>query len=224
MNEVYLIDCMKFMASKSDKYYELAICDIPYGLNIDGQKKCICNNPKHNRKKHEFKKWDNVIPDETYFIELKRISINQIIFGANYCCKYLDHHKGWIVWDKGQKGLTMSDCELIYSSFDYPTRIYIENRNFLNIEHSIHPTQKSKGLYRFLLQNYAKKGDKIFDSHVGSGSSRIACYELGFDFEGCELDADYWEAQEKRFKLEKAKIDNKFYLPEDERSLFNEIL
>jgi site-specific DNA-methyltransferase (adenine-specific) len=217
---LFNMDNMEFMKNISDKYFELSICDIPYGLNIDGQKENVCNNPKHNRKKHEFKKWDNKIPDKEYFNELNRISKNQIIFGANYCCKFLNHHKGWIIWDKGQRGLTMSDCELLYSSFDYPTRIFTENRNFLNIENSIHPTQKSIGIYKYLLQSYAKPNDKIFDSHVGSASSFIACMELGFNFCGCELDIDYFNESIKRIRLHEAKIKGKFYLPE-EKSLFN---
>lgn len=220
MNKVINCDCLEYMRECKDNEFDLAIVDPPYGLNIDGQKKSICNNPKHNRKEHIFKGWDNKTPDKKYFDELFRVSKNQIIFGGNYFVKYLDVHKGWVIWDKGQRGLTMSDCELIYTTFDKPTRIYKENRNFLNIEKSIHPTQKPIKLYKWLLENYSKPYDKIFDSHVGSGSSRIACYELGYDFVGCELDKDYWEAQEKRFELEKNRIDNKFYIPEEENLLW----
>ena len=201
INEVYNIDCMEFMSKCKDNEFDLSICDPPYGIGIDGQKKSISNNPKHNRKEHIKKDWDNNIPEKKYFNELFRISKNQIIWGANYFVKHLNEgHKGWIIWDKAQHGLTMSDCELAYSSFDFPTRIYVQNRCILLQEgNTIHPTQKPVALYRWLLQNYAKPNDKIFDSHVGSGSSRIACYELGFDFIGCELDKDYWEAQEKRY-------------------------
>ena len=206
-NEVYLIDCMGFMKGVPDKYYDLAIIDPPYGIGIDGQKESICKNPKHNRKQHDKKNWDNAIPDKKYFKELERVSKNQIIWGGNYFVPHLDKGtKGWIVWDKGQHGLTMSDCELAYSSFDCPTRVVVINRVELLKDGTIHPTQKPIKLYKWLLTNYAKQGDKIFDSHVGSGSSRIACDKLGYYFEGCELDKDYWEAQEKRYKNYKSQL------------------
>jgi len=206
-NEVYLIDCMEFMKGVPDKYYDLAIIDPPYGIGIDGQKESICKNPKHNRKQHDKKNWDNAIPDKKYFKELERVSKNQIIWGGNYFVPHLDKGtKGWIVWDKGQHGLTMSDCELAYSSFDCPTRVVVINRVELLKDGTIHPTQKPIKLYKWLLTNYAKQGDKIFDSHVGSGSSRIACDKLGYYFEGCELDIDYWNAQEKRYKNYKSQL------------------
>ena len=200
MNTVKLINNMEYMKTVPDKYFELAIVDPPYGIGIDGQKECI-KGKKSDRKFHKFKKWDKKIPSQEYFNELFRISQNQVIWGANYFVERLkEGHKGWVVWDKGQHGLTMSDCELAYSSFDSPTRIFVQNRCFLLKEGSIHPTQKPVALYKWLLQNYAKPNDKIFDSHVGSGSIRIACHDMGFDFIGCEIDKDYWEAQEKRFK------------------------
>jgi site-specific DNA-methyltransferase (adenine-specific) len=200
INKVYLADCMDIMRKMPDKSVDLCIVDPPYGIGCDGQKQNI-RGKKSDRKYHEFKGWDNDIPSKEYFNELFRISKNQIIWGANYFVKYLNNgHKGWIVWDKGQHGLTMSDCELAYSSFDYPTRVFVQNRCFLLKDISIHPTQKPVALYKWLLKNYAKPGDKIFDSHVGSGSIRIACHDMGFDFEGCEIDKDYWEAQEKRYQ------------------------
>ena len=213
MNVVHLCDCMEFMRSVPDKFYELAIVDPPYGIGVDGQKECI-KGKKSDRKFHEFKNWDSNIPEKIYFDEVKRISKNQIIWGANYFVEHLSEgHKGWIVWDKGQHGLTMSDCELAYSSFDYPTRVFILNRAFLLKDGSIHPTQKPIALYKWLLTNYAKQGDKIFDSHVGSGSIRIACYDMGFDFTGCEIDEDYWNAQERRFKTHISQ--NELFTPEE---------
>jgi site-specific DNA-methyltransferase (adenine-specific) len=192
---------MEFMADVPDNYYELAIVDPPYGIGVDGQKEQFCKNPKHNRKLHVQKDWDSSIPQGKYFNELHRISRKQIIWGANYFVKYLNEgHKGWLFWYKAQEGLTMSDGEIAYSSFDVPTRIIILNRVELLKENTIHPTQKPIKLYKWLLKNYAKPGDKIFDSHVGSGSIRIACHDLGFDFEGCEIDEDYWKAQEERYK------------------------
>ena len=199
----YNVDCMEYMATLPDKAFDLAIVDPPYGLGVDGQKESICNNPKHNRKEHMFKGWDTTIPSNEYFLELERVSINRIIWGANYMVNHLNPSKGWIVWDKGQYGLTMSDCELAYSSFNSPTRIFKMNRaRIARFGGSIHPTQKPVELYSRLLNNYAKEGDKILDTHLGSGSSRIAAHKLGFEFVGCELDKDYFEAQEKRFKLE----------------------
>ena len=197
----YNIDCLEYMKTLPDKAFELAICDPPYGIGVDGQKeRCDYANPKHSRKGHALKGWDAQIPKEQYFRELERVSKNQIIWGGNYFVKHLDSgHKGWIVWDKGQRGLTMSDCELAYSSFDMPTRVWEQNRVILLQEGTIHPTQKPVALYEWLLTHYAKPGDKILDTHLGSGSSRIAAYNLGFDFVGCEIDKDYFDAHEERF-------------------------
>lgn len=142
-------------------------------------------------------------PPPEYFTELQRVSKNQIIWGANYFVKYLSKGtKGWICWFKGQTGLTMSDCELAYSSFDCPTRVVTINRCELAKQHTIHPTEKPIKLYGWLLMNYAKPGDKILDTHLGSGSSRIAAYKMGFDFYGTEIDKDYFTAQEERFRRE----------------------
>jgi len=201
LNRLYNMDCMEGMRQFPDKYFELAIVDPPYGIGIDGQKESICKNPKHNRKLHKKKDWDNSIPSKEYFKELERVSKNQIIWGANYFVKHLEKGtKGWIVWDKGQHGLTMSDCELAYSSFSCPTRVVVINRVELLKDGTIHPTQKPVKLYKWLLTNYAKQGDKILDTHVGSASSLIACYEYGFDFIGFEIDKDYYEAAQKRLQ------------------------
>ena len=192
---LYNMDCMDGMKQFPDKFFDLAIVDPPYGLGIDGQKESISKNPKHNRKQHIRKSWDSSIPDKDYFYELFRVSKNQIIWGANYFVKYLNTGtKGWIVWDKGQHGLTMSDCELAFSSFNCPTRVKIINRVELLNEGTIHPTQKPIKLYEWLLNNYAKPGDKILDTHVGSASSLIACHKLGFEYVGFELDTDYFKA------------------------------
>lgn len=201
MNIAYNMDCMEAMREMPDKAFELAIVDPPYGIGVDGQKERYdFSNPKHSRKGHDLKGWDKRIPDNTYFRELERVSKDQIIWGGNYFVNHLGAgHKGWIVWDKGQHGLTMSDCELAYSSFDIPTRVWEQNRVILLQEGTIHPTQKPVALYEWLLTHYAKQGDKILDTHLGSGSSRIACYNLGFDFTGYEIDKDYFDAQEKRF-------------------------
>lgn len=203
ISEVYNMDCMEYMKSIPDKFFDLAIVDPPYGIGIDGQKLSINKNAKANRKEHKHKGWDNSIPPESYFDELSRVSKNRIIWGANYFVPNLhEGTKGWIVWYKGQKGLTMSDCELAFSSFNKPTRVIEINRVQLLKEGTIHPTQKPISLYAWIMRNYAKPGDKILDTHLGSGSSRIAAYRLGFDFYATEIDKDYFEAQEERFRYE----------------------
>ena len=202
ISEVYNMDCVAGMREYPDKYFDLAIVDPPYGIGISGQKEKK-QGKKSDRKYHEEKNWDLSIPEKEYFLELFRVSKNQIIWGANYFVEHLfQGKKGWIVWDKAQHGLTMSDCELAFSSFDFPTRIFKQNRVILLQEGTIHPTQKPIKLYEWILMNYAKEGDKILDTHLGSGSSRIAAYRNGFDFVGFEIDKDYFEAQEKRFKTE----------------------
>ena len=202
ISEVYNMDCVAGMREYPDKYFDLAIVDPPYGIGISGQKEKK-QGKKSDRKYHEEKNWDLSIPEKEYFLELFRVSKNQIIWGANYFVEHLfQGKKGWIVWDKAQHGLTMSDCELAFSSFDFPTRIFKQNRVILLQEGTIHPTQKPIKLYEWILMNYAKEGDKILDTHLGSGSSRIAAYRNGFDFVGFEIDKDYYEAQEKRFKTE----------------------
>ena len=189
------------MARYPDKYFDLAIVDPPYGIGIDGQKESINKNPKYSRKHHEKKNWDSSIPDAEYFRELERVSVNQIVWGGNYFVEHLHKGtKGWIVWDKGQHGLTMSDCELAYSSFDCPTRVVVINRVELLKDGTIHPTQKPIKLYKWLLTNYAKPGDKILDTHVGSASSLIACHDLGFSAVGFELDEEYYRISRERLE------------------------
>ena len=194
-------DCMAFMKDIPDNYYELAIVDPPYGIGIDGQKATvnIVRNPKQNRKEHINKGWDSSAPNKDYFIELQRVSKNQIIWGANYFIEHLSKPtKAWIFWYKGQNDLTMSDGEIAYTSFDKPTRQININRGQLAIDGTIHPTQKPIKLYEWLLTNYAKQGDKILDTHGGSFSSAIAANNLGYEFTGIELDKDYYDAAVKR--------------------------
>lgn len=177
---LYNADCMEVMRSFKDKEYDLAIVDPPYGIGISGQKQSINKNPKHNRKYHENKHWDSCIPPEEYFDELFRVSKNQVIWGANYFVEHLQKGtKGWIVWDKCQYGLTMSDCELAYTSFNTPTRVFQLNRVELLKQKTIHPTEKPIKLYEWILRQYAKPGMKILDTHGGSMSSVIACYRGG---------------------------------------------
>lgn len=206
------IDCMEMLKKCPDKHFDLAIVDPPYGIGRDGQKESICKNPRHNRKEHVRKGWDASPPNADYFTELFRVSKNQIIFGANYFVKNLYPSKGWIVWYKGQNDLTMSDVELAYSSFNRPARQIEINRAQLISEDvtTIHPTQKPIKLYRWLLGRYARVGDLILDTHVGSGSSIIACVEGGFNYYGCEIDKDYYEAAKKRIARAVRKYELEF--------------
>ena len=155
------------------------------------------------KEQYKRKDWDKSPPGKKYFEELFRVSKNQIIFGGNYFTTYLPPKMGWIVWDKGQHGLTMSDGELAWSSFDKALRIITLNRCTIGERGgNIHRCQKPVKLYAEILRKNAKEGDKIFDSHLGSGSSRIAAYGLGFDFYATEIDEEYFEAQEERFHRE----------------------
>jgi len=201
-------DNMQLMARYEDKHFDLAIVDPPYGIGISGQKKVIAKNKKHNRKHHQDKGWDKSIPTKEYFDELKRVSKNQIIWGANYFVKHLNKGTmGWVFWFKGQNDLTMSDGEIAYTSFQRATRQININRGFIAKNGgSIHPTQKPVKLYEWLLMNYAKEGDKILDTHLGSGSIAIACHNLGYDLTACELDKDYYDAAIKRINQHKAQL------------------
>jgi site-specific DNA-methyltransferase (adenine-specific) len=201
ISEVHNEDCMIGMARYPDKYFDLAVVDPEYGIGMDGQKKSVCKNPKHNRKEHKRKDWDSSIPSSEYFAELIRVSKNQIIWGANYFTYYLPPTRAWIFWYKGQNDLTMSDGEMAWTSFKTVTRQIEINRFALNQEGSIHPTQKPIKLYDWIYDRYLPQGGKVIDTHLGSGSNRIAANKAGnIDFVGFELDKDYYEAQEKRWK------------------------
>ena len=221
-NEVYNIDNMEYMATIKDNYFELAIIDPEYGINAGVMQ---MGKGKENKK---IKKgtWDKKPANKNYFDELFRISNNQIIFGGNYF--HLPITNSWIIWDKDRKKeVSFSDGELIWTSLNFNLKIHKHKYDgFLgaDIDCRIHKCQKPVALYKWLLKNYAKPNDKIFDSHVGSGSIRIACHELGFDFEGCELDVDYFNDQENRYYEWKKKFHNEFYIPDDQNQLFKDYL
>jgi site-specific DNA-methyltransferase (adenine-specific) len=201
-------DNMELMARYEDNYFDLAIVDPPYGIDRSGQEETFTKNRKHKRKHHNKKQWDNETPTKEYFNELFRVSKNQIIWGANYFVEYLTKGTmGWVFWYKGQEGLTMSDGEIAFTSFQKATRQININRGFIAKNGgSIHPTQKPVKLYEWLLMNYAEEGQKILDTHLGSGSIAIACHNLGFDLTACELDKDYYEAAIKRIEQHKKQI------------------
>lgn len=203
ISEVYLMDCVQGMKEYPDKFFDLAICDPPYGIDILNKSKSFSGK----KAKYEQKEWDNEIPNIEYFMELFRVSKNQIIWGANYFLDFLPSTKCIIFWDKcnTNKG-KFADGEMAWTSFNQPTCFvslawlgYFQP-NMKNKQIRIHPTQKPLELYSYIIEKFANKGDKILDTHLGSGSSRIAAQKLGFDFYGFEIDADYFEASEKRFK------------------------
>tara|TARA_R100001460_G_C3485954_1_gene168802 strand:- start:40 stop:654 length:615 start_codon:yes stop_codon:yes gene_type:complete len=195
-------DNMELMSRYEDNYFNLAIVDPPYGIKIQQSG----GTPNHlGFKVYKKKFWDKQIPNKQYFDELFRVSENQIIWGGNYMVEHLPPSMGWIFWDKGQN-LTMSDGELAFSSFQKALRRIIINRCEIRKDGAIHPTQKPVKLYEWLLMNYANKGDKILDTHLGSGSIAISCHNLGFDLTACELDKDYYEAAVKRIEQHKRQI------------------
>ena len=194
------IDCMVGMAEFPDKFFDLAIVDPPYGIGA-GSVSFKNGTSKSKKEYYRISDWDINKPTHSYFIELFRVSKNQIIWGGNYFPQlWKSVCRGFIFWDKTIHGNSYADGELAWTSFDVPARYLRENIAQTNIEGRIHPTQKSIKLYKWLLTNYAKPGDKILDTHLGSGSSRIAAHDLGFDFWGFELDKDYFEAAEERYQ------------------------
>ena len=199
-------DCMDYMATLPDNAFELAIVDPPYGIGASRPTGTYAREAIGYTAKND-KKWDVERPPMEYFDELRRVSQNQIIWGANYFTYALEPSQGWICWYKTDelKGRDFSEMELAYSSFQKASR-HFEYRPFIRGGTRIHPTQKPVALYRWLLHNYAKQGDRILDTHLGSGSSAIACHGMGFDMVGIELDADYYTASIKRFKEQTAQV------------------
>jgi site-specific DNA-methyltransferase (adenine-specific) len=185
-------DCMDFMARTPDKFYELAIVDPPYGIGINSQSGFGTLKNK--------KTWDSCIPEKKYFDELFRVSENQIIWGGNYFINNLKNTPCIITWDKMNGTNDLADFECAWSSFSSPCRTFRMHHFSAGYELKIHPTQKPVALYKWLLSRYAKPGDRIIDTHGGSGSICIACHDLGFDLDWIELDTDYYEAAVKRYK------------------------
>lgn len=216
------IDCMAAMRALPDQAFDLALVDPPYGRKEHGGRNRSGFVRQKNGTKlyvedgcYEKKHWDMTPPDPEYFKELKRVSKHQIIWGVNYYPFVFG--PGRIIWDKVNGGSDQSDCEIAYNSMTSRVDLFrfmwsgmcqgksigqghIQQGNKALNERRIHPTQKPVALYVWLLQNFASPGDKILDTHLGSGSSRIAAYEMGLNFTGYEIDPDYFEAQEERFR------------------------
>lgn len=200
-------DNMELMARYPDGYFDLCITDPPYGIGEDGAK-------NHSRGKatkatiYTPKNWDKEPASKEYFKELFRVSKNQIIWGANHFIENLPYQNSscWVVWDKQNGDSDFADCEMAWASFKTAVRMFsfkwqgMLQGDMKNKETRIHPTQKPAALYRFLLDKYAKQGDKILDTHLGSGSIAIACHDYGFDLTACELDKEYYDKAIQRIK------------------------
>jgi len=208
--DLRLMDCMELMKEYPDKHFDLAIVDPPYGI---GDKFKGGKNGKMQFNEVVNKGWD-IVPDHYYFQELYRTSKNQIIWGGNYFL--LSPSRCWIVWDKiNAEDFSLAMCELAWTSFDAVAKIY--RRNSLQGD-KIHPTQKPIDLYRWLLANYAKQGDKILDTHLGSMSHAIAAHYSGVHLTGCELDPDYFAAGIARVKAETAQMDMFADVPKEKQT------
>lgn len=223
-------DCMQLMARYPDKYFELAIVDPPYGIGEDGSKnhsrggKVMIDGGYNKNGKSKglavsknYKPYsgnDKEPPTSEFFKELQRVSVNQIIWGANHFIENIPKANSscWIVWNKKNGNNDFADCELAYTSFESAVRMFefrwhgMLQEDMANKENRIHPNQKPVALYKWLLDKYAKAGDKILDTHLGSGSIAIACHDYNFDLTACELDTDYYNAAMKRINNHTAQL------------------
>jgi len=199
-------DNMDLMSRYKDNHFDLAIVDPPYGINAS------LGVGLHSRRKFqkEKKEWDNETPKQEYWDELFRVSKNQIICGANYFLEYLYSSKSFICWIKNNPAPNFAQAEFLWTSTNVNGKVYDSGKQ---IQHeimweggSIHPTQKPVKLYEWILMNYAKEGNKILDTHLGSGSIAIACHNLGFDLTACELDKEYYNSAMKRIKQHQAQL------------------
>jgi len=194
---------MEYMKDQPDNSFELAIVDPPYG--IDAANMTMGKGSGLDVGSIKKKNWDKATPKRDYFEELKRVSVNQIIWGGNYFLDYLGATRCFLLWDKLDYNSDFASHELAWTSFNKNVKCYQRARSSQgDAKGKIHPTQKPVKLYQWLLNNYAKEGDRILDTHLGSGSSAIAAHYGGFDFVGCELDEDYYKAAKERFDLETA--------------------
>ena len=215
LNNFYNCDCMDLLKALPDKYIDLAIVDPPYGIGEAGEK-----NASRGHKDIPATIYPNFVgidslppPPAEYFNELFRVSKNQIIFGANhFISRFAKDSSCWLVWDKQNEGNDFADCELAWTSFKSAVRIFRFRWNGMlqgdmkNKEKRVHPNQKPLVLYRWILTNYAKNGDIILDTHCGSANSLIACWELGFDYIGCELDKYYYNIANERLEARKRQM------------------
>jgi len=203
MIELYNMDCMEYMAGLEDNAFDLAIVDPPYGIETRGNAQDRFSGGMQLKTVNDNK------PNKEYFSELFRVSENQIIWGYNWLSNMLPKCREFIFWYKSQPVITFADGELAWTSFQRTAKclnLPFYEANQQNKGCKIHPTQKPVKLYDWLLKNYAKEGDKILDTHLGSGSSAIAAHYAGFNFVGCELDKDYFNSAQERFDNETRQV------------------
>ena len=203
MNIAYNMDCLEAMKQMPDKYFDLAVVDPPYGIGMDG------GNVGYKGFNNFTKKdWDKTTPEKVYFDELFRVSKNQIIWGGNYFG--LPPSRCWLIWDKGEGfyNRTYAEAELAWTSFDANVKIFKRDPLAKGDYHGkIHPTQKPVALYEWIYTRYANTGYKILDTHLGSGSSRIAAHDAGLDFVGFEIDKEYFDKQEERYNAHASQMN-----------------
>jgi site-specific DNA-methyltransferase (adenine-specific) len=213
MIKLHNMDCMEAFREMETNQFDLAIVDVPYGIGESGDKNHTRGKLAKSKNYKAFAGGDVSAPDSEYFDQLRRVSKNQIIWGANHfidAFPFMCNSPCWIVWDKDNGATDFADAELAWTSFKSAVRIYkfkwqgMLQQNMKNKEHRIHPTQKPVALYKWLLTNYAREGDTILDTHLGSGSIAIACHDLGFDLTGYELDSDYFESASERLRVHKS--------------------
>ena len=205
--EINLIqgDCMDYLREYKDNQFDLAIVDPPYGI---GANKMTLGNGKKKIYRGE-SDWDNSIPNAEYWAELKRVSKNQIVWGGNYMTEYLKPTGAWLFWDKGTGDNDFADGELAWTSYNGALRKITKSWVGANAKDGlerIHPTQKPVALYKWILDKYAIQCNKILDTHLGSGSIAIACWDLGFDLTGIELDEDYYKKACQRFETHRSQL------------------
>ena len=216
MIQLFNQDCMEAMKEMPDKAFSLALVDPPYGIGEDGRNNHTRGKLAKAKSYINNSRYDNATPGFEYFQELFRVSQNQIIWGGNYYIDFLKNTPCIIVWDKDNGESDFADCELAWTSFKTSVRKFkwrwsgMLQQDMKNKETRLHPNQKPVALYKWLLQNYANPGDKILDTHLGSGSIAIACHDLGYDLTGYELDTDYYNAATKRLKEHQSKLQIDF--------------
>lgn len=203
--DLRLADCMDVMKGFPDGYFDLAIVDPPYGIGIVSQFKKTTESKRSMMRGMNGitgSEWDSATPDGQYFEELRRVSKHQIIWGGNYFLDHLTATRCFLSWDKMNGTNNMADFELAWTSFDGSCRRFAMHHFSAGYDAKIHPTQKPVPLYKWILANFAKPGQRVLDTHLGSGSHAIAAHYAGIHLTACEIDADYFHAATARIERE----------------------